>query len=165
MACLTTSCAAPGASLESHPAVEIHTEDVARFYDISDRTNGQPTAAQLQRFYVEPGTDGLRHLMQARNVNAERIARALVDQPELYINARTCLASLPRIRERLGHSFDNLLRRYPDASRPPITILISRGRPVAIAGPGTGVQVALEALCSEPRRAISAPTSRTAPSI
>jgi hypothetical protein len=149
MACLTVSCAVPGRGVESSAAIEIQTEDIARFYDIYDRTNGQPTAAQLQRFYVKPGSEGLRHMMQARNVNAERIARALVDQPELYTNARTCLAALPRIRERLRSSFENLLRRYPGASRPPITILISRGRPVAIAGPGTGVQVALEALCSE----------------
>jgi uncharacterized protein YjaZ len=30
-----------------------------------------------------------------------------------------------------------------------VTILISRGRPLAIAGPGDGVQVALETMCSE----------------
>jgi len=149
MGCLTLSCTAPGGGVESSAAIEIQTEDVTRFYEIYDRMNGHPTAAQLQSFYVEPGSEGLRHLMQARNVNAERIARTLADQPELYINARTCLDALPRIRERLRLSFDNLLRRYPEAARPPISILISRGKPVAIAGPGTGVQVALEALCSD----------------
>jgi hypothetical protein len=149
IACLTVSCATPGGGVKSSAAIEIRTEDVSRFYDIYDRANGQPTAAQLQRFYVEPGSEGLRHLMGARNVTAERIARALADQPELYANARTCLDALPRIRERLRQSFDELLRRYPEASRPPVTILISRGKPVAIAGPGTGVQIALEALCSD----------------
>lgn len=149
MAGLTVSCATPGGGVESSAAIEIQTEDVSRFYDIYDRANGRPTAAQLQRFYFEPGSEGLHHLMQARNVNAERIARALAEQPELYRNARACLDALPRVRGRLRLSFDNLLRRYPEASRPPISILISRGKPVAIAGPGTGVQVALEALCSE----------------
>ena len=149
MACLTVSCATPGGGAESSAAIEIRTEDVTRFYEIYDRTNGRPTAAQLQSSYVEPGSEGLHHLMRARNVDAERIANALADQPELYVNARSCLDALPRIRERLRHSFDELLSRYPEASRPPITILISRGKPVAIAGPGTGVQVALEALCSD----------------
>lgn len=149
MASLTVSCATPGGGVESSAAIEIQTEDVTRFYDIYDRSNGRPTAAQLQRFYVEPGSEGLHHLMRVRNVNAERIARALAEQPELYRNARACLDALPRIRGRLRLSFDNLLRRYPEASRPPISILISRGKPVAIAGPGTGVQVALEALCSD----------------
>ena len=149
MACLTVSCATPGGGVPSSAAIEIQTEDVTRFYEIYDRANGRPTAAQLQRFYVEPGSEGLHHLMRVRNVNAERIARALAEQPELYRNARACLDALPRIRGRLRLSFDNLLRRYPEASRPPISILISRGKPVAIAGPGTGVQVALEALCSD----------------
>ena len=144
-ACLTLSCAAP----DRRSAIEIQTEDVTRFYDIYERTDGQTTAAQIQRFYVEPGSAGLRHLTQARNVNAETIARALAERPELYTNARACLAALPRIRDRLRQSFANLLRRYPEASRPPITILISHGKPVAIAGPTSGVQVALEAVCSE----------------
>lgn len=149
LACLTVSCATRGGGVESSATIEIQTDDVTRFYDIYDRANGQPTAAQLQRFYVEPGSEGLHHLMRVRNLDSERIARALMDQPELYANARTCLDALPRIRERLRQSFESLLRRYPEAARPPITILISRGKPVAIAGPGTGVQVALEALCSD----------------
>jgi hypothetical protein len=149
MASMTVSCASTSVAAEPSAAIEIQTEDVTRFYEIYDRANGKPTAAQLQRFYVGPGSEGLHHLMRVRSVNAERIASALADQPELYTNARTCLDALPRIRERLRQSFDNLLRRYPEASRPPITILISRGKPVAIAGPGTGVQVALEALCSD----------------
>jgi hypothetical protein len=149
IAVLAVSFATPGGGVEPNAAIEIQTDDVTRFFEIYDRTDGKPSAAELQRFYVEPGSAGLRHLMQVRSVSAERIARAVADQPELYTNARTCLAALPRIRERLRDTFDNLLIRYPEASRPPISILISRGRPVAIAGPGTGVQVALEALCSE----------------
>jgi hypothetical protein len=149
MACLAVSCAAPRGSIVSSTAIEIQTEDVTRFFDLYERTGGQPTAAQLQQFYIQPGSEGLHHLMKVRNVNAERIARALVDQPELYSYARTCMTALPDIRDRLASSFENLLERYPNSSRPPIAILISRGRPVAIAGPRTGVQVALEALCSE----------------
>lgn len=149
IAVLTVSFATPGAGVEPNAAIEIQTDDVTRFYEIYDRTAGKPTAAELQRFYVEPGSEGLHHLMQVRSVSAERIARAVADQPELYRNARTCLAALPRIQERLRDTFGNLLTRYPEASRPPISILVSRGKPVAIAGPGTGVQVALEALCSE----------------
>ena len=149
VACLTLSCTAAGDGVEPSAAIEIRTEDVDRFYDLYERTGGKPTAAELQQFYVEPGSEGLQHLMIVRSVNAERIAKALVDKPGLYTHARTCLAALPRIRERLRQTFENLLRLYPEASRPPITILISRGRPVAIAAPGTGVLVSLEALCSE----------------
>jgi hypothetical protein len=131
------------------PAIEIQTEDVTRFYALYEATDGRPTAEQVQRDYLDVGTPGLRHLAQVRNVNAENIARALETQPRLYTNARACLEALPRIRERLARTFDNLLELYPEAARPPVTILVSRGRPVGIAGPGDGVQVALEAMCSD----------------
>jgi hypothetical protein len=148
VACLTVSCAAPGAQY-SPAAIEIQTEDVTRFYQLYEATGGRPSAEQVRRDYLDVGTAGLRHLTQVRNVNAENIARALETQPELYTNARACLEALPRIRTRLVRAFDNLVRLYPEASRPPVTIVVSRGRPVAIAGPGDGVQVALEAMCSE----------------
>jgi len=129
--------------------IEIETEDVTRFYALYDAANGAPTAEQIQREYLDVGTAGLRRLTQARNVNAENIAHALATTPELYTKARTCLAALPRIQTRLDRTFDNLVEIYPEAARPPVTILVSRGRPAAIAGPGAGVQVALEAVCSD----------------
>jgi hypothetical protein len=140
-----TSCA----SVPVRSAIEIQTEDVTRFYALYEAAGGAPTAEQIQRDYLDVGSAGLRRLTQARNVNADNIARAVATTPELYTNARECLAALPRIRARLERTFDNLLEIYPEASRPPVTILVSRGRPVAIAGPDTGVQVALEALCSD----------------
>lgn len=130
-------------------AIEVQTTDVERFYALYEATSGRPTAEQVQREYLDPGSAGLTHLTQVRNVNAANIARALETQPELYTNARTCLEALPRIRARMATTFDNLLDLYPEAARPPVTILISRGRPVAIAGPGTGVQLSLEATCSD----------------
>lgn len=129
-------------------AVEIQTEDVTRFYEVFEAAHGRPTSEQLQAGYLDRGTAGLRNLTQMRNVTAENIARAIATQPEIYTNARSCLAALPRIRERLILTFDKLLDLYPEAQKPPVTILVSRGKPVAIAGPGKGVQVALEALCS-----------------
>jgi hypothetical protein len=149
LACLASACATPATSSEPAPGIEIVTEDVARFYELYEATGGKPTAEQIQTDYLDRGSEGLRHLTQVRNVNAENIARALETRPELYTKARTCLAALPRIRSELEDSFDNLLEIYPAAARPPVTILISRGKPFAIAGKGDGVQVALEGMCSD----------------
>lgn len=138
------SCASPGAA-----GIPIETRDVTRFYTVYELARGSPTADQLQQNYLDVGTPGLRHLTRVRNVTAGGIARAVSTQPDLYENARRCLAALPRIRERLNRAFDKLLQVYPQAARSPVTILVSRGKPVAIAGPGTGVQIALEAMCSD----------------
>jgi hypothetical protein len=145
MVCLALSCAARSTPTQS---IEIRTEDVARFFRIYDAADGRPTADQLQSDYLDVGTAGLRHLARVRNVTGERIARAIAAEPELYITARSCMAALPRIRERLDVTFDNLLRLYPEAQRPPVTILVGRGRPLAIAAPGDGVQIGLEGMCS-----------------
>lgn len=148
MSPVLTPCASRSPSQAPSRTIEIQTEDVTRFYRVYEAAGGRPTADQLQHGYVVPGTTGLRHLMQVRSVNAERIARAVATQPQLYADARSCMAALPRIRERLRRTFDNLLDLYPEAQRPPVTILVSRGRPLAIAGPGTGVQIAIEGMCS-----------------
>lgn len=97
-------CAAVAIAVERGPsaAIEIQTEDVARFYKVYDAAGGRPTAEQLQRDYIDPGTDGLRHLLKVRPVTAERIAQAIAAHPELYTNARSCMAVLPRVRERLN---------------------------------------------------------------
>lgn len=149
VACLAMACASQSASSAQPAAIEIRTEDVIRFYSLYEATGGHPTADQIQRDYLDAGTEGLRHLTQVRNVTAKGIASAMTSQPELYTNARMCMAALPRIRKRLELTFANLLRLYPEAARPAVTLLVSRGKPLAIAGPGGGVQVALEGMCSE----------------
>jgi hypothetical protein len=129
--------------------IAIRTEDVARFYKIYEAAHGHPTAEQLQRDYIDAGSEGLHHLAKVRNLTGERIAEAIRTHPELYTNARTCLAALPRIRERLTLAFRRLLDLYPEAQKPPVTILVSRGKPLAISGPGQGVQIGLEGMCSD----------------
>ena len=128
--------------------IEIQTEDVTRFYKIYDAACGHPTIEQLQHDYLDPGTDGLHHLMKARNVTAERIAQTIATQPGLYTGAKACMAALPRVRERLNIAFRKLVALYPESQKPPVTIVVGRGRPLAISGPGDGVQIGLEAICS-----------------
>jgi hypothetical protein len=129
-------------------ATEIHTEDVDRFYKIYDAADGHPTADQLQRDYLDAGSEGLHHLAQLRNVTGVRIADTLSKHPELYVKAGDCTAVLPRVRERVEVSLRNLVRLYPQARTPPVTIAVGRGKPVGVGSPVTGLQIGLEALCS-----------------
>lgn len=137
-----------GAARRAQAKVEIQTDDVTRFYQVYEAAGGRPTAQQIQHDYLDPGTEGLHHLMKVRNVTAERIVQAIATQPELYTGARTCLAALPAVRDRLNAAFQKLLTLYPEAQRPPVTILVGRGKPLAISGPGDGVQIGLEAMCA-----------------
>lgn len=143
------SAAIAGAALSAaQKGIEIQTEDVTRFYKVYEAAGGHPSVEQLQHDYLDPGTAGLHHLAKVRNVSAERIAQAIEMHPELYTDARTCMAALPRVRERLNAAFHKLLILYPEAQKPPVTIAVGRGRPLAISGPGDGVQVGIEAMCA-----------------
>jgi hypothetical protein len=83
---------------------EIQTEDVERFYRIYDGAGGHPTVEQLQRDYLDAGTDGLHTLMKIRNLTAARIVEAIAKRPEMYTNAKRCTAVLPRVRQRVAVS-------------------------------------------------------------
>jgi hypothetical protein len=147
-ALLALACAfipSPGHADEA--GVDIATGDVDRFYALYDRTHGQPTAAQLQR-YIDEGSPGLRTFAQLRRTTGERIADAIEARPEVYADARRCEAALPAARERLDAALATLVDLYPAARTPPVTIAIGRGKPVAVGAPETGIQVGLEALCA-----------------
>jgi len=133
-------------ALSAAPA--IHIEDVERFYQVYDAAGGHPTAEQLQRDYLDQGSEGLHQLAKVRNVTGVRIADTLAKRPELYSNAKRCLAVLPRVRQRVGVALRELVRLYPQARTPPVTIAVGRGKPVGVGSPVTGLQIGLEALCA-----------------
>jgi len=136
----------PAAPLVSAGPV-IHIGDVARFYKVYDAAHGHPTAQELQREYIDPGSPGLHHLSHVRNVNGETIAKAIASHPQMFADARPCMAGLPRVRKRVVAALDTLARLYPKAEFPPVTVAVSRGKPVGEAD-ATGVIIGLEATCA-----------------
>src|ERR1700678_468156 len=130
------------------PGPVIQIEDVDRFYKVYDAAGGHPTADQLQHDYLDPGSDGLHNLAKARNVTGARIADNIAKHPEIYSDARQCMAALPRVRQRVGVALRKLGRLYPEARFPPVTIAVGRGKPVGVGSPVTGLQIGLEALCA-----------------
>ena len=136
--------AAPAARTAARPV--IHIEDVARFYKLYDATGGHPTAAELQG-YIDHGSEGLRYFVKARNTTGARIAAAIATHPELYADARRCMALLPRVRVRVAAALQKLKELYPEAKLLPVTIVVGRGKPVAIGDSVEGVEVGLESLC------------------
>jgi hypothetical protein len=136
------------AQAEKAPEPVIQIEDVERFYRVYDAAGGRPTAEQLQRDYLDPGSEGLHQLAKVRSVTGAKIAEALARNPALYSDARRCAAVLPKVQQRLRAALHTLGRLYPQARFPPVTIAIGRGKPVGVGSPATGVQIGLEALCA-----------------
>lgn len=148
LACVAAAPDARVTASDQPPGPTIHFEDVYRFYKIYDAAGGHPTADQLQREYLDPGSAGLHYLAEARDVTGERIAATLAKNPKIYEDARHCMDVLPRVRVRLDAALRELGRLYPQARFPPVTIAVSRGQPVGTAGRDSGVLIGLEALCA-----------------
>lgn len=125
----------------------IHIEDVKRFYELYDATQGHPSAEALQHDYIDLGSPGLHHLSEIRSVTGAAIAKALAAHPRIYLDAKRCMETLPRVRERAAAALHTLGRLYPKAQFPPVTIAVGRGKPVGVAD-STGVIIGLEALCA-----------------
>jgi hypothetical protein len=126
----------------------IQIDDVERFYKVYDAAGGHPTADLLQHDYIDPGSDGLHHLAKVRNVSGTSIAKTLTGHPEIYSDAKRCMAVLPQVRERVQAAMLKLRDLYPPAKFPPVTIAVGRGKPVGVGSPAFGVQIGLEALCA-----------------
>jgi len=139
-----------GAMTDHSPSAEpvILIEDVDRFYKVYDSAGGYPTAEQLQRDYIDCGSDGLHQFAKMRNITGNRIAETLTKRPEIYSDGKRCMAVLPRVRERLEVALRKLRQLYPDAKFPPVTIAVGRGKPVGVGSPVSGVMIGLEALCA-----------------
>ncbi|MDQ8757294.1 DUF2268 domain-containing putative Zn-dependent protease [Sphingosinicella sp. LHD-64] len=143
---LPGASAGQGGEVAAGPTIVV--DDVYRFYELYDGAGGRPTAEQLQA-YIDTGSPGLRHFAAARRTTGVRIAEAIAARPQVYEDARRCVAVLPRMRPRLDAALRELGRLYPEARFPPITVAIGRSRPMGIAD-ASGVQVGLEVLCSIP---------------
>jgi hypothetical protein len=144
------ACAGPQAGQRpaAAPAPVIEMGDVARFYALYDAMDRHPTAEALQARYLDAGSGGLHTLARMRNVTGEAIADAVAKQPAMYTQARTCVDVLPRVRTRLAQALRKLHDAYPEATFPPITIAIGKGKPIGVGGRGSGVQIGAEALCA-----------------
>jgi Predicted Zn-dependent protease (DUF2268) len=126
----------------------IHIEDVERFYKIYGAAGGHPTADELQRDYLDPGSDGLHQFAKMRRISGAAMAETLAKRPEIYSGAKRCMDVLPAVRQRVEVALRTLGRLYPEAQFPPVTIAVGRGKPVAVGSPVSGVQIGLEALCA-----------------
>lgn len=127
---------------------EIRTSDVDRFYAVYDAAGGKPTVEQLQRDYLDRGSDGLDEFARLRRITGERVAAAIAERPQLYADARRCAAALPAVRDRLATALARLGALYPQAVFPLVTIAVGRGKPVGVGNAGGGVMIGLEALCA-----------------
>jgi hypothetical protein len=125
---------------------EIRISDVDLFFRVYDAANGVPSAEVLQRDYLDAGSDGLRQFIPHRIVSAAALAQTISEHRDTYERARTCAAKLPDVRQRLGAALKKLGEIYPEATFPPVTMVIGRSNTGGAPGQA-GVLIGVEMVC------------------
>src|SRR5258708_20710374 len=125
----------------------IRIDDVGRFYTVYDAAGSRPTAEQLQRDYLDVGSDGLHVFAKIRNITGANMAATLAKTPAIYSDAKRCAAVLPAVRERLSVAMGRLPSFYSSATFPPVTLAVGRRRPGAPARPTACLIVSLAPPC------------------
>jgi hypothetical protein len=136
------------ARAEAAPAAaEIRTSDVTLFYRLYDAAHGAPSAETLQHDYIDAGSPGVRQFVPQRILSGEALAKKIGANPALYERARSCMTVLPAVKQRLRGAFRKLAVLDPEATFPPVTVLVGRGNSGGTTGK-SGVLIGLETICS-----------------
>lgn len=128
------------------PVVEIRTDDVALFYRIYDAAGGRPTGEELQKGYIDAGSEGVRQFIPHRIISGAALAAAIIKHHADYEGARKCRAALPAVKVLLEGALHRLSQLDPDARFPPVTVLVGRDNSGGTAGK-SGVLIGLEVAC------------------
>ncbi|WP_420136243.1 DUF2268 domain-containing putative Zn-dependent protease [Sphingomonas sp.] len=128
------------------PKVEVETADVATFYRIYDAAHGAPSGEVLQRGYIDKGSEGVRQFVPNRILSGAALAQRIARDRPVYEQARACLSVLPAVKARLAGYFQRLAALDPQATFPPVTILIGRNTSGGTTGK-SGVLIGLEVVC------------------
>ena len=146
-------CSAPALAEVPPPAdaltAEIQLDDLARFVALFERTDGAPTAEELQREYIDPGSYGVEVFTPGRIVDGTRLAAAVAADPQAYRKAiDECLPQVRSANRDLRSIYLGLRGAFPDASLPQVYVLFGAGNSGGTAASGAQV-LGLEVLCAQ----------------
>jgi hypothetical protein len=132
--------------VDAAPSVEVRTSDVDLFYRIYDSARRAPTGQELQSEYIDAGSDGVRQFVPHRIKSGNDLAAMIAKSPDVYVRARDCMSVLPAVKAKLAGAFQKLSEIDPEATFPPVTILVGRNNSGGTTGK-SGVLIGLEVVC------------------
>lgn len=136
----------PLSLLTRGPWLRFAQTNVALFYRIYDAAGGRPTGEELQKGYIDAGSEGVRQFIPHRIISGAALAAAIIKHHADYEGARKCLAALPAVKVLLEGALRRLSQLDPDAQFPPVTVLVGRDNSGGTTGK-SGVLIGLEVAC------------------
>ena len=127
--------------------VSVETADADRFAAIFNSSEGHPTAEQLQRGYLDPGSYGVRIFTPDRIIDANHLAEAVGKRPDFYARAiNICLPIVKQTTAELRATYLAFRGLFPERPLPRFYLVVGADNSGGTAGPGAQV-LGLETLC------------------
>lgn len=126
----------------------IETADAERFAAVFRASKGKPSAEELKRAYLDPGSRGVEVFTPGRIRSAEHLAKTIAADPALYARALdTCLPAVAAAQADLRAIYLALRGLFPGRPLPAIYIVVGANNSGGTAAPGAQV-LGLETLCA-----------------
>jgi len=148
-AVISSALGASGVEASGTSALDatVITEDAERFAAVFYETGGEPTAEQLLKGYLEPGTDGVKIFTKGRIKNAENLAAQIAENPDLYRRGiELCLPIAKEMTDTLRSVYLGLNGLLDNPPLPKVYAVFGGGNSGGTAGLGAQV-VGLEVVC------------------
>jgi hypothetical protein len=148
LAALLLAAATPAVPPPVDPlAAEVESADARRFAALWERTGGKPTAEQIQRAYLDPGSYGVQVFTPNRIESATHLAAVIAAHPKLYDRAvRECLPVIAAMSDELRATYLAMHGLLPEQPLPHIYLVVGANNSGGTAGSGAQV-LGLEVLC------------------
>lgn len=150
-ACFIAFFAQAGSAAQPRPvdplSVEVQLEDALRFVDLFVKTDGNPSAEQLQELYLDPGSKAIEIFTPWRIESAANLAARIAEDPASYREAiERCLPLVRSTESDLRSIYLGFRGLLPEKQLPQIAVIFGAGNSGGTAQPGMQV-LGLEALC------------------
>lgn len=129
--------------------VTVKDDDVRRFEELWRKTAGNPTAAQIDADYIQPGSLGVKIFTPHRIVDGRNMAEQITEHRRWYEQAlTTCRPWIEQHNAELRSIYLGLHGLLPEKPLPQIYMVIGGANSGGTAAPGAQV-LGLEILCRD----------------
>ncbi|HTH55328.1 MAG TPA: DUF2268 domain-containing putative Zn-dependent protease [Cyclobacteriaceae bacterium] len=103
---------------------EIVTSDLDNFWVALEKAGAEVQADALDKYYLKPGSKGIKGFMPGRIKSAENLAKVVKSHSRYYHSIKPSVDSISEMKTQIKLALVKLKDYYPDAIFPPVYFVI-----------------------------------------
>lgn len=112
-------------SYSSDPATTpLITTDIDHFWDAFDRCQGNYDPAVFNKYYLKPGSPGIKGFRRGRIISPKHFARVVQRHKDYYASIRASTYRVSEMEDSIRLALQNMKDIYPEARFPPVYFVV-----------------------------------------